>query len=161
MAVQGYSASSFSVVAYLHDTTPITLLDGVPQVGTVNSSVANQYAFDVPAGGVSVEITLIPTSGDPDLYVSMNSSVVPSSGAYDFRSVSAFGNDVIVIQPTDPKFTNNNCQNGCKIKIAVVGFQSRCVWLAPIATIASPARPFLLCPCGWHVSLSFMFVLGC
>ena len=127
IGVYGYSASSFSVLAYLHNSQAPQLINGRPQNGVVNTSVSDWYTFAIPSGGDDVEIVLTARSGDPDLYVCMNGSIHATAANANYRSVSAFGNDVISIHATDAAYVANDCGNGCVISLSVVGFrESRC-----------------------------------
>jgi hypothetical protein len=99
---------------------------GKPQNGFVNQSVADQYSFALRPGGVGAEVVLIPRSGDADLFIVVGEGK-PNATFWDYRSVAAYGNDVISINPTDPAYGRENCAQGCPISIAVQGFQPRCV----------------------------------
>jgi hypothetical protein len=127
IGVHGYSASQFSVLAYLHNDTAVTLIDGFPQSGRVNASVSDQYQFDVPAGSGGVEVTLIPISGDADLYIRVDGQK-PRPDFAQYRSIAANGNDNVNVYDSDPQFIAAHCvSDGCRMTIAVAGFQPRCV----------------------------------
>ncbi len=125
IGVHGFSATSFSVLAYLHSDQPVVLQDGRPQNGAVNASVTDQYKFDIPQGAAGAEVVLIPRSGDADLYIRLDGQK-PRSDFWQYRSISAFGNDNINILTTDGAWVSN-CTAGCTMTIAVHGFQPRCV----------------------------------
>lgn len=127
IGVQGFTASEFSIVAYSHSDEPVLLVDGRPQNGLVNASVMDQYYMPIPAGTTALDISLIPRSGDSDLFVTLNGNK-PTQTVWQYRAISSFGNDNIEIAGTDVAFaTGNNGSScalgGCLLKIAVLGFR--------------------------------------
>lgn len=128
IGVYGFTASSFSIMAYLHDNRPIVLVDGVPQSGMVNQSISEQYLLYVEPGHTDIEITLTPRFGDADLYVLTSAGDnpaddrIPSPTVYDYRSIHASGDDHVHIGIGD---SNNHCTVGvsCRVHIAVHGYR--------------------------------------
>lgn len=124
IAVHGFVASSFSVMAYIDSDSPITLLDGRPQNGMVNASEYDQYSMAIAAGSRGIDITLVPRTGDSDLYVTLN-GLKPTQTSYQYRSISASGNDNIEIHATDDAFVAAGCSvGGCTLRIGVLGFRT-------------------------------------
>uniref|UniRef100_A0A7S0IUW2 PA domain-containing protein n=1 Tax=Calcidiscus leptoporus TaxID=127549 RepID=A0A7S0IUW2_9EUKA len=66
--------------------TPVVLSDGVPQHATMTYAGSyDYYTFSVGEAVDSFELSVIPTAGDPDLYVSSNASM-PSRDRFMWRS---------------------------------------------------------------------------
>ncbi len=110
----------------------------------MNATVADQYILNLAPGGLAAEVTLIPRSGDADLYILLAptgtdplAQIKPNSTKYDYRSVAAFGNDVLDISPGDAPYVANNCAVGCVVFIAVIGFYPR------FARVPARARAFV------------------
>ena len=123
IGVMGFTATTYSVLAYLHSDLPVTLVDGRPQNGIVNASSYDQYMMIVPPGSTSLDITLIPRTGDSDLFVRIDNQK-PLQDFWQYRAISAFGNDNIEISATDPLFQQYCVPDGCILRIAVLGFQT-------------------------------------
>lgn len=124
IGVQGFTDSSFTITAYLHSDQPVLLLDGRPQNGVVNATVLDQYYMPIQPNTTGIDITLIPRSGDSDLFVTLNGEK-PTQDVYQYRAISAFGNDNIEIAATDFPFVNASCATlGCQLRIAVMGFRT-------------------------------------
>ena len=107
IGVNGFSEASYSIVATLVSDifNPTLLRDGVAQRGSV---VQKGYAYfraliDV-SDGDSYAVSVVPVSGDPDLYVSLNASMQPSTTQYDFRSQHFGVTDEVVVSPESPKY---------------------------------------------------------
>ena len=80
-------ASSFTIVATLHSDRPIMLIDGVPQHGHVNASLANQYVLDVLPGREYISIVVTPDFGDPDVFATLDLSK-PGPTNFNYRSLA-------------------------------------------------------------------------
>ena len=123
IGVLGWLPSSFSIMATLHSDRPSLLVDGVPQVGHVNASVSNQYVLDVLPGREYVSVTVTPSYGDADVFVTLDMSK-PGPTHWDYRAIGAVGTDRVVIQSSDPQYQHSLCHPTvpCRIFIAVYGF---------------------------------------
>jgi hypothetical protein len=120
----GFTDAAFTIVASLHNDIPTLLRDGVPQNGALNTSVADQYVFSLPAGaGFSVSLTS--RRGDADLYLRLDGKK-PMSNFYQYRSISAFGVDSVSVSPADFAYMNSSCgTNPCRATIAVQAVYDR------------------------------------
>jgi hypothetical protein len=117
--------ASFSLLAYVQDTDPVTLIDGQPQTGQVDQGLTQGYVFYAPPNFASVQITLTPVIGDADLYivVSSNDTVLPTRSNAQYRSTSITGSEEITIRAADPAVRNNCVPNAkCNIFVGVNGF---------------------------------------
>ena len=118
IGVYGYSNSTYTVQV-VSGQSLTTLQDGVPLFDVVDATGYNYYVFrnENPAANLSFSIT--PYSGDPDLYVTTNSSMRPSPNFYQWRS-SSLGRDVVVVWTTDVHY----CEAPCNYYVAVDGYNS-------------------------------------
>jgi len=125
IGVYGYSSNTaFILTAYLLSSSPVELVDGQPQNGQVPQSLSQQYVYYVSRGFGQFQITLSPSFGDPDLYVSVNTTNPPGPGSSDYSSLGTSGPEVITIFESDPLLASRcgSSSDLCPIFIAVNGF---------------------------------------
>ena len=106
----------------------IKLSAGEPLLGCVRNQGMTYYQHLVDNNHLSrVTITLTPLtlSSDPDLYVTLGDNNIPTRSHADFRSYQSNGDDIIIVQKGDPKFKEHCPSNKlfCKINVGVYGFQ--------------------------------------
>jgi hypothetical protein len=94
IGVLGYTASLFTVTATLSGSST-QLMDGVAMPDSVTAGSQRFYSFTLRQPGVSVEFSITPMSGDPDLFVS-TAVTQPNATSYMWRS-NGFGNDVVLV----------------------------------------------------------------
>lgn len=124
IAVYGFTASSFSIMASLHSDVPVVLVSGVPQAGHVNASVENIYQLDAPRGHSLINIVVTPAYGDPDMYVTLD-GVKPGPTHWDYASASDAGDDTITIRSTDRQYQRScHPDERCRVLIGVRGFRA-------------------------------------
>lgn len=120
VGVISYSPSSqFTLVADAtcahHDVTPVSLSNGMPSGGS------GEMLFEYETSGASpgrVKFELSPETGDPDIFVSVNS--VPTASEHQWAA-RAYGADTLVIESGDP----HHCSGSpCKYYALVVPFGS-------------------------------------
>ena len=132
IAVYGFSDSSYSVMAFVDDGMPSSLVDGFPQLGMVIHRQFMYYTYFVPDSAPNVTISVTPYYGDPDLYVSMGSSGSfdadkPTLDKYAYRAQNVDGRESVTLFPGgnhchDP---NDNCYcSNCYVYIGVYGYDS-------------------------------------
>lgn len=124
IGVLGFQASYFSIVASLHSDRPLLLVDGVPQHGHVNASVQNNYVLDVLPGKEFIGITVTPSYGDPDVFVSLDLQK-PGPSHFNYRSVAGLSQtDRIAIHSSDPQYQASPCDATlpCRVFIGVLGY---------------------------------------
>ena len=56
--------STYTIMAYLHDNTPITLQRGIPQTGHVNETEGMYYTFTLNNKKENLQITLTPNDDE-------------------------------------------------------------------------------------------------
>ena len=115
--------ASYSLVAYLEDSDPVTLVDGQPQTGQVPQGITQQYVFFAAPGFSTLVVTVTPVIGDPDLYIGINATGAVDVHNMQYSSSSFDGPEVITIRSTDYA-VGLNCDAGqtCPIKIGVTGY---------------------------------------
>ena len=127
-ATDEVTIGSVEAVGLLGVNTLVTLLDGVPQVGSVRQGAYSQYQFllsppldpNVPSN--LVRVTLDSSVGDADLYITIDGSQ-PTANNFAFRSVRATGAELVEIDLTAPAIAPIcNVNNGCVVRIAAQGF---------------------------------------
>eukprot|EP01138_Halocafeteria_seosinensis_P006841 gb/GECG01006995.1/.p1 GENE.gb/GECG01006995.1/~~gb/GECG01006995.1/.p1 ORF type:complete len:1988 (+),score=202.50 gb/GECG01006995.1/:1-5964(+) len=140
----GTAPASFSIVVSTEADSSVTLLtDGQPVTDFANESLSNMYRFVMPAlqenKVPSVEFSITPQFGDPDLYVRLNNSKVSKKrDGYDYRSNSANGPEGIVVRYDDNVYPHA-CGNGkhCDAWLRVYGFSA--TKYSIVATLSSSA----------------------
>jgi hypothetical protein len=93
IGVYGISNSSFSIVASTADAT-IPLRNGIPQRDHVETGEYEYFSVRVENdGGLDLSVMVTPVNGDPDIYMSRNTSR-PTELDYEKKS-TRFGADVV------------------------------------------------------------------
>lgn len=131
VGIRAYSATSFTVLASVRDTTPTRLALGMPQTGQVNHSQADYYIVVLGESHDTATVTLSPLDdGDVDLYIRVantsSATVGRVRGAHDFASVSATQVEVIEITKFAPA-RQRACPPGtrqCLLLIEVYGYSA-------------------------------------
>jgi len=120
--VYGFSASTFTIVAAAQGEAEL-LRDGSSVPGSLPAGNTSYYVFRVPSAPrtKSITLTLVDLSGDPDLFASFDTEK-PNSNNAQYRS-RGFGREVIVIHPSDSKYSN--CTEPCRLWIAVLAYGTR------------------------------------
>ena len=98
IGVQGYEAATYSITVSTKngdDTSDTLLLDGVPQNGNLAEGAYKIYSFQIGTDVPKLTITLTPSSGDPDLYIT-DDGTEPTSINYQYASIE-FGADLAII----------------------------------------------------------------
>jgi len=76
------------------------MYDGIPRNGLLNINASLMYEFNLTDACQSLRVELMSHTGDADVYVS-NDEAFPMKSSFGWSSASS-GNDIIVIEPTDP-----------------------------------------------------------
>ena len=152
ISVEGYEdAATYTIMAYLHDNTPITLQRGIPQTGHVNETEGMYYTFTLNNKKENLQITLTPNDdGDPDLYVllgQMNATNMISRVNKDYKSTNWRETETILINHASPLFksrcpidVNAAADWSCQINIFVYGYSTSSFDIV----VASDDRPVRL-----------------
>lgn len=121
ISVYGFVNSSFSITASLNSDLPVRLISGIPQTSFVNQTMMKQFIYRLVDHGQSVEITLSPRYGDPDLFVTTDGKK-PTRTHFQYRSLHTSGDDRVLVDHTD---VDNFCRSiPCDILIGVYGFRA-------------------------------------
>jgi len=127
IGVTGFMGNAtFSLVARTRDGTPVRLSPGLPVEDVLQGGFYSRYTAEVNWALGYLEVTVAAESGDPDLYISLGESKLPTNVVYDFSSTSAGGDEDIVISVNDTKLLKA-CPNRtalCVANIAVYAFGS-------------------------------------
>ena len=84
----------------------------------------NFYILDFPSDSPSVEISVVPDYGDPDMYIRLDDKV-PNRDNAQYRSNSVAGEEVILIKKTDNAYKNSCAgKDRCHVYIAVYGYDN-------------------------------------
>jgi hypothetical protein len=104
-----------------------TLIPGVPQPGAVPRQGTMLYGINITAPITLFEVTLTSTSGDPDLYLTLDGSE-PSADHWDYASSSVWGDDQVSVRANDTavrsKCPSPSPARPCTILIAVYGWRA-------------------------------------
>jgi hypothetical protein len=123
IAVVGVAETTYRLTATTTTNVPV-LIDGMPindRVGTLQWNYYNY--FDVYGSSRDIKITLTTTSGDADLFVTLDGST-PSWYRWDYYSMNTATNDEVRISRTDEEFApcvRSAANSGCLIRIAISG----------------------------------------
>ena len=94
IGVRGTLASTYNLLVTTADAgqeRPIQLSDGIEQqIELVHAGDYAYFSFYVPDTVASFEVDVIPSSGDPDLYIGANDTY-PTRDRYDWRSTGGAG----------------------------------------------------------------------
>lgn len=86
-------------IKYVTGTHSTTVTEGFPEVGSLQANEIAYYIYYVNEVERNIIVTVTPFTGDPDLYISVNSSnPLPSQTKYDYFSAGA-GGDTIELNP--------------------------------------------------------------
>ena len=122
IGVRGYSDSTFTIVGKQNDGAPTMLVDGVPSVGFLNQSMADQFIMYLPPHMSGVDIVLSPMFGDSDLYVSLNGQT-PTSTNRQYMSTASRGVDRVRVRAYDAAYKQFcSLEHVCPVRIAVSAF---------------------------------------
>ena len=131
IGVYAFSATSFVITASFSDV--IQLQDGLPQTGKVLRGQMQYYSFPVYKYHDDITFTVIPRSGNPNLYI--RSGFKPLLTNYTWHSSNWYSGENFVITPSDSNYCAN--QNGvCMYYIGVYG-QSASNFSIVVTTSAS------------------------
>lgn len=115
------------------------IVEGLPEFGNMTMNEISYYSYHVVNLTGSITVSVTPISGDPDLYISINSSNrYPSSSQYDYNSV-AIGADSIKLNLTEFHNQNPTCSlslrsnSRCIIFIAVRCTSDECSFTLQVA----------------------------
>lgn len=127
IAVFGSTNSSFTILATLNQNEPIVLVNGQAQGGSVDAGQTVQYYMQLTQPTQDIQITVSPSFGDPDLYVTLDGTK-PGPNNYQFLSRAA-GGDVLTLDHSSFWFQAfcgimalNVSNFNCMIRIAVYGY---------------------------------------
>jgi hypothetical protein len=124
VGVQGSQAAHYSIAVALHSVAPQTIIEGSPLGGMVEYQEAAYFVYrDVYGEGRNFKIELSVTSGDPDVYVTLDGSL-PTATNYGYRSIN-YGpvGESIRIHEEDAIYRESPCVHGpCTLRIAVLGY---------------------------------------
>ncbi|KAL0490051.1 hypothetical protein AKO1_009417 [Acrasis kona] len=108
--------SSFTIVAYVQSSnTALNLLDGQPQIMSVNQDKYNHFEYLFNDNG-TFTVTLSSISGDADLYINSNDQI-PDKNNYQWTS-NFDTIDQVKIQPSDMNFKSYS-----NYKISTYGYR--------------------------------------
>lgn len=129
IGVYSDNGATFTITAANGNSVKV-LQPGLPEQGAVTRGAYSYYRLSSSTWGAAMSVTLTPLSGDPDMYLSRNSSNVrPTSGNYDKSAVGA-GTETVVFQWAElPECQANLDPNGngdgtCSIYIGVYGYSN-------------------------------------
>mmetsp|Transcript_52219 Transcript_52219/g.113765 ORF Transcript_52219/g.113765 Transcript_52219/m.113765 type:complete len:2005 (+) Transcript_52219:510-6524(+) len=102
IGVYGALESTVSLLMTLDDDeAPVPLSDGVSQLAVLtHAGDYDFYTFSVGQSAEAFDVTVTPSSGDPDLYLTSNASF-PDRYNWEWRSTGAAG-EVVRVTLTDP-----------------------------------------------------------
>ncbi len=117
----GLSSYALVAVALSSPTSFTRLTEYVPVTGNINSSQSLYFKATVNEPALDdLYVTLVPFSGDADLYVNIGvNPAFPNASSYDFASLHFVGADTVVIPSGSAKYCS-----ACTLAITVVGFSS-------------------------------------
>lgn len=146
----GLTGSMFSMLAREGDSTPTMLVDGEPVSSMLAQGDPERYRFIVapaanPSTRRSATISLSTFFGNPDLYISIDPHLPPSSTKFDYSSLNDDGPEVIVVYDTDPAWKlSSSClvwSQPCLLHIAVYGHTSTFYQIEASANAPSQLSP--------------------
>ena len=133
VAVRGAAeAASFSILmTFGKDETHAVALDdgGVSQMTLAAAGTVARFTFVAPSGVESFVIDVLPLNGDPDLYVSANTSDWPDRRRHDLMASTSAGETLLV--RTSGEF--GLCA-GCEYKLVVYAFAPQTEFLISVTT---------------------------
>ena len=106
-------------ISFSMEDSILQLQPGISVVDAVGDKSYSYFSFAMPQGRKAVRIVLTPTSGDPDLFVSIK-TMHPLTNNFTWRS-SAYGGDTLTIAPIEqPSIACTDCM----YYIGVYGYQA-------------------------------------
>jgi len=125
IGVYGYRDSIFSILVKYSTLNSALLLSGQPQTDVVAKGEASNYVLKFPASpNADFTITVTPSYGDPDLFVTLDGSD-PTFENCQYCSENMHLAETVLIHHTDEAFVAANCSTEpCKMKIAVFGYDT-------------------------------------
>jgi len=141
IAVYGFTASAYVITAF---SSVRSLLDGVAAQGNTKAGQYQYFIYAQLNKFVPIVFTVIPQSGDPDIFIS-TSNTRPNSTSYMWSGQSA-GTEIVYILPTDPNVVN--CATPCIYYIGVLAFGLRSASYSiqaqtASATVLIPGQPII------------------
>lgn len=104
---------------------------GQPQGGQVLSGQPVLYIVNKPSDAQSLTVTLNPSFGDPDLYVTLDGTS-PNATNFAYKSTGASGSDTVTISPSLVGCGSQNASKcyctSCDVRIAVTSFSPRAIY---------------------------------
>ena len=98
------------IVKYVTGSTVGRLKNAVAEIGHMKREEYTYYKHQVTPLGSPITISITPFSGDPDLFVSTNTSnQYPNAGRWDLKS-SRRGSDSVVVSPERMQIGNPTCK---------------------------------------------------
>ena len=141
VAVRGTEAASYSILMTfgVDETRAVALADGeVQQVSLAAAGSVARFTFVAPPSVESFVVDLMPLRGDPDLYVSANTTAWPDRRVHDLMSSSAAGETLLVRTSgggsgADGGRGGGLC-TGCEYKLVVYAFEASTDFLISATT---------------------------
>lgn len=120
-------SSSYSITFSLADST-VTLSNGIPIRGVVNTNQYEYYSFNLNSRNADIIFILTSYSGDADCYVSIAPTIHPNTSNYLWSS-GRYSRDIISIQSSE---LSTICWNNsatillgyCSLYIAIRGYRN-------------------------------------
>ncbi len=126
-----------------------TLMEGVPEVGNMTQGDVMYYKYYINDLANDFTVSVTPYYGDPDLYISVNSSnQLPSYDQNDYMS-AAYGADSISIPIADVLATNPECKASqvmgteCGIYVAVICSSDQCSFTLQLSKNSSSSNKLM------------------
>jgi len=130
-------------VGYTTGRFATSISEGQPEMGNLTRGEFKYYKYNVISDEGSISITVTPFSGDPDLYISINSTNdKPDSFSADYTSV-AIGADLIKVPTSEISKKSPNCKFGaytsssCAIYVGVKCASDICTYSLMVGRTAS------------------------
>ncbi|KAL1503384.1 hypothetical protein AB1Y20_011435 [Prymnesium parvum] len=100
ISVYGYRNSSFSLVVSQREVSRVRLIDGQPQVGSLESHTWEYYTFSVTQRLKAFQLSVNPEFGDPDVYVNAG-NVLPTRDNSQWQSTSSGADEFTIDNSTN------------------------------------------------------------
>lgn len=133
-------AAVFSLLATYSDEEPIGLADGSAVSFTLpNPGTYAYFTYEPSADVTSFEIDVLPSSGDPDLYVSANASRWPDRDDYAWSSTGAEDEALLIRLGQAPESSGRGSSAcpGCTYRLAVYAWATGSAFTISVASDAS------------------------
>lgn len=127
IGVTGFMANaSFTISARTRNGTAVPLSPGVPVLDVIEQRAYARYTAILDRRLGYLEISVSPTAGDPDLYVSFSGPPTTAASSYDFASLSVNGDEDIRAPLSDQRVAKacpvTTPPTPCIAYIAVFGY---------------------------------------